>query len=1249
MQAQAWSDVPRGTPLFENAVVFDSASLDARMAGHAPVPATYEYLGQTSFPLTLIAYGDERLLVRLEYLRTRVADAVAQRLHAHLLAILTGLAGEALTHLGQLKLLSDAERQMALYDWNPLREFPSEQTLHATFAAQVARVPGAIAVTSGESSLTYAELDRRANQLAHRLLAAGVTRNQLVALRVERSEAVVIGILGILKSGAAYLPLDPVYPKERIAFMLEDSEVRVAVTEQAFLADFAGAQVSALTLADASDAPVTAPDVPSRPDDLAYIIYTSGSTGRPKGVRVTHRNVVRLMDATQPWYGFNERDVWTLFHSYSFDWTVFELWGALAFGGRLVVVPGMVAKLPDEFRDLVQAEGGPCFRQTPSAFRSFIQADSEVGDARYALRYVIFGGEALELQSLAPWFDRYGDQTPSLVNMYGITETTVHVTYRPIRRADLQAGKGSVVGVPIPDLQVYILDRYGDPAPIGVTGEIHVGGAGVALGYLNRAELTAQRFVPDPFRRDRAQVMYRSGDLARRLEDGDIECLGRGDDQVKIRGFRIELGEIESQIAAQPVVQSVCVMAREDVPGDKRLAVYVVPRAPADGKLAGQIKARLRENLPQYMVPADFVFLDRLPLTSNGKVDRRALPAPNARAGGEQRRLVAPGSAAEAALVDAWKSVLRLPDVSTDDNFFALGGDSILIIQIISRCRDAGLRVTPRMIFDHPVLADLAARAGTVNRSVPAALQSRDTHDVPLSPIQQWFFAHSFEQPGYWNQAYLFRLAQPLDEARLRLALSAVASHHDALRLRYPLGEGGWRQLCVADASAPALRVEDLTRVSDSELPSRIEALGVEAQSSLDIHDGPVLTAVLMRCGQGRPDRLLLAVHHLVIDGVSWRPLLEDLETACLEGAGSLAQRARGASFPEWVAALQAFASTPAALAASGYWQQAGKRAAQPAGHEGQLKVITQVLDADATRRVMTELPALFRTQANDALLAALLMAERQCGNAGPLSIDMEGHGREDVVGDLDVSRTIGWFTALFPLSIDAPVTDDPAQVLLAVKEHLRKVPHRGLSHGVLRAFAPDPALRAELAAQPPAGLLYNYLGQSDALVAGLRLLQFAPESTGPWHGPRNRRTHAIEALAVVRDGRFEVQWSFDPAIVPADRVEKLSHAYGKALGQLAALAQPGARGRRSPSDFPLATLAQNDVDSLWKRYPGMEDAHRLAPMQRLLLLGRIRRQDAGAGAMGVPARGSPRCRAAASVRAGGVQSPYGNAQRLCR
>jgi amino acid adenylation domain-containing protein len=585
--------------------------------------------------------------------------------------------------------------------------------IHRLFEAQAAATPERIAVTCGPQQLRYAELNARANRLAHLLQARGVGPDILVGICLDRTIDLVVALLGVLKAGGSYVPIDPQYPRERMRYMLSDAAAPLLLTERALAPDpgIAGTAVilmdeaGALLDAQPDENPVSA----VTPENLAYVIYTSGSTGNPKGTLVTHRNVVRLFSSTQDWFRFTADDVWTLFHSSAFDFSVWELWGALFHGGRLVVVSFGTSRSPGSFLQLLRDERVTVLNQTPSAFRQLMRAEETSGTrSPLALRYVIFGGEALDLPGLRPWFDRHGDRHPRLVNMYCITETTVHVTYRPLGIADLASV--SVIGVPIPDLQVHLLDESGRAVPDGVPGEIHVGGAGVARGYLNRPELTAQKFLPDPFSSDPAARLYRSGDLARRLPGGDLEYLGRIDQQVKIRGFRIELGEIAAVLNSHPGIRDSVVVVREAASGEKILVGYLIRAADAHLRLA-DIRSLLRSRLPEYMVPAGFAFIDSFPLTVNGKLDARALPPPDS---DEPAAAAArPGSGPSQWITDIWLDVLQISSVRPDQNFFDVGGDSILLAEVHDRLQKRFAMEIPIVdLFSHPTVQSLADHLG---------------------------------------------------------------------------------------------------------------------------------------------------------------------------------------------------------------------------------------------------------------------------------------------------------------------------------------------------------------------------------------------------------------------------------------------------------------------------------------------------------------------------------------------------------
>src|SRR5450830_434996 len=744
--AQRCSGVVAPAPLFSALLNYRHSSAVVTEQGQSAWQGMQALAGEerTNYPLTVNVddLGDGF------YFTTLVAATIgAQRVCGYLQTALDGLV-QALeqapqTPLHAVSILPPAEREQLLEDWNQSgQDYAAEALIHQQFEARAQERPEAVALVYQDESLSYGELNARANQVAHRLLALGVRPNDRVAICVERGPAMIVGLLGILKSGAGYVPLDPAYPRERLAYTLGDSAPVALLSQHAVQEALPAVQVPVINLDDADlrDESVRNPQVVVNPTHLAYVIYTSGSTGLPKGVMVEHRNVARLFSATDAWFGFNETDVWALFHSFAFDFSVWEIWGALLHGGRVLIVPQLVSRSPEDCYKLLCRAGVTVLNQTPSAFRQLIAAQGENPQA-HVLRQVIFGGEALDTAMLKPWYARELNSATQLVNMYGITETTVHVTYYPLQAEDAQRVGVSPIGKRIPDLRLYLLDGYGQPLPPGVVGELYVGGAGVARGYLNREELNASRFLDDPFVSTPGARMYRSGDLGRWLADGSLEYLGRNDEQVKIRGFRIELGEIEAQLAACEGVRDAVVLVREDEPGDKRLVAYVIGTAGVELD-AAKLRDQLRLALAEYMLPSAFVSLESFPLTANGKLDRKALPVPAAEAYA-RREYEAPEGPAETTLAGLWAELLGVEQVGRHDQFFELGGHSLLAVKLIERMRQVGLSADVRVLFGQPTLAALAAASGKGGEivvpanAIPSGCQHITPDMLPLAQLTQ--------------------------------------------------------------------------------------------------------------------------------------------------------------------------------------------------------------------------------------------------------------------------------------------------------------------------------------------------------------------------------------------------------------------------------------------------------------------------------------------------------------------------------
>ncbi|KGV43561.1 non-ribosomal peptide synthetase [Burkholderia pseudomallei] len=909
---------PRSTahpPLFQVMFVWQNMPAGELTIPGLTIRAVETPLQTAQFELTLsLQEAGDDIVGHLNYASALFDESTVRRYVTYWCRLLEGMtAGSANVSVARLPLLDEAERKQVVYEWNATeRDYPIEQCIHQLFEAQVDRKPEAIALTFEGQRLSYAELNARANRLAHYLQARGVGPDRLVALCAERGIEMVVGLLAILKAGGAYVPLDPAYASDRLRGIVQDSQPALVLADavgRAALGELDGALPVIDLETDAlrwREMPATNPEAASQHvHHLAYVIYTSGSTGRPKGVMVEHAQVVRLFGATQAWFGFDERDVWTLFHSYGFDFSVWELWGALLHGGRLVIVPTEVTCTPSAFFALLCAEGVTVLNQTPSAFQALMSAQEEREEREEAagnieranvvahrLRYVIFGGEALEPRTLASWYARHGERT-QLVNMYGITETTVHVTYCALRAEDAMRLGASPIGVRIPDLQLYVLDDRREPVPMGVTGELYVGGAGVARGYLNRPELTRERFIDDPF--VAGGRLYRTGDLARWRTDGSLEYLGRNDFQVKIRGFRIELGEIEAQLAKVTGVREVVVLARDSAAdtdqnadlnasatansSEKRLVAYY--KGDAD---VAALRAQAAQHLPSYMVPSAYVRLDAWPLTPNGKLDRRALPAPadDAYARAEYE---APQGAREEALAAIWRDLLHVERVSRHDNFFELGGHSLLAVQLVSRLRQAlSVEVALSTVFDAPVLSALAERLEAENTEVlpPIPLAPRDGR-IALSLAQQrlWFLTQLEGVSEAYHMSGAVRLDGPLNREVLQRALNRIVMRHEALRTCFAREEGEPIQVIQPHADLTVsyhdLREAESIRHEAGNREQRAKNLSqAHASAPFDLsRDLPVRVLLLQLADEAHVVQVVM--HHIASDGWSVGVFLQEL------------------------------------------------------------------------------------------------------------------------------------------------------------------------------------------------------------------------------------------------------------------------------------------------------------------------------------------------------------------------------------
>ncbi|WP_343574516.1 amino acid adenylation domain-containing protein [Mycobacterium sp.] len=1142
--------------------------------------------------------------------RTDVFDAASiDALIERLQRVVAAMTADPDRRLSSIDLLDEVE-QARLADWGNRASLTAPArapvSIPAGFAAQVAGTPDATALTVGGHSMTYRELDEASNRLAQLLIGRGAGAGQRVALLLPRSAEAVVAIMAVLKTGAAYLPIDPAVPAARIRFVLDDAAPIAAITTAELTDRLDGRDLSVIDIADAAvgNQPATAVPLPD-PDDIAYLIYTSGTTGTPKGVAIAHRNVTRLLDVLDVELGLSAGQVWTQSHSLAFDFSVWEIFGALLHGGRLVLVPDSVARSPEDFHALLVTERVNVLSQTPSAFYALQTADGlspELG-RQLSLEAVVFGGEALEPQRLGAWLDSHPG-LPRLVNMYGITETTVHASFREIVADDVDATV-SPIGMPLAHLGFFVLDGGLRPVPQGVVGELYVAGAGTAYGYAGRAGLTGSRFVACPFVGAGAPPtrMYRTGDLVCWNADGQLRYLGRADEQVKIRGYRIELGEVQAALSEQAGVAQAVVIAREDRPGDKRLVGYITGAAdPA------VVRAALSERLPAYMIPTAVVAVDALPLTVNGKLDTRALPAPDYH---DVDRYRAPADAVEEILADIYAQVLGLEQVGVDESFFELGGDSILSMQVVARARAAGVVCRPRDVFVEQTVARLARVAGVSTGA--AEVIDNGVGPVAATPIMHWL--HDIDGPtDEFNQTVLLQAPAGVTEADVVVLLQALLDRHAMLRLRVADdGAGGWSLHAPEAGSVDAqacLRTVDA--ISDDTV--------VTARSLLDPAGGAMLSAVWA----ASTAQLLVIVHHLAVDGVSWRILLEDINIAwsAHRSGQPVELPATGTSFARWASLLAEHAhSADADLLAEAWRRAAAAPAALPAvrpeldtfARAGQLSAL---LDTETSQMLLGAVPTAFHAGIHDILLIAfaLACAEFQGTGGALVGIDVEGHGRhEELSADVDLSRTVGWFTTKYPvaLNLGGPagglswvqvVAGDVGlgSVIKAAKEQLRDTPDP-LTYGLLRYLNAD----VDLAGADPA-IGFNYLGRlgGSAATASDDGWRISPES-GPVAGVATAipmpLLHTVELNAAMVDTdtgpQLQAGWTWAPSALDHARVSRLSRLWFDALAGICAYVRRGGGGL-TPSDIAPARLRQQQIDELCRQYQ-VADILPLTPLQQ--------------------------------------------------
>jgi amino acid adenylation domain-containing protein/non-ribosomal peptide synthase protein (TIGR01720 family) len=1057
------------------------------------------------------------------------------------------------------------------------------------FERRVALAPDAAAVIYDGVVTTYAELSREADRLARHLRGLGVGRGSIVGVLVERSPRLPVAILGVLKAGGAFLPLDPGYPAERLSLTLVDAAAKVLVTQQRPAAALAAAGVTVpdeLVMLDGPTAPAgsdagrdwPAPD----PESLAYVIYTSGSTGRPKGAMVEHRSLAVFARDVADRLGLGAGDRFLQFASPGFDVLVEELFPTWLAGGAVVIPARHLLSGEDDLVSLIERERLSVIELPTAYWHEWVRELDRVGRRLpESLRLVIIGGERVLPQRLILW-RQFG---VPLLHVYGLTETTCSSTFFRLDPADpVQEWLNLPIGSPLPSAELRVLDRRLRPVPQGGTGELYIGGVSLARGYLGQPGLTAQRFIANPEPDRAGQRLYRTGDLVRQRPDGDFEFISRVDTQIKIRGFRVEPMEIESTLSRHPQVAESVVTLYEPTGGDRRLVAYVVPR-PGPRPGVADLRRFLERELPAHMVPSAFVELDALPLNANGKVDRERLPEPAGDRPEVGDGYVEPQTDAQRRLAEIIGSVVGLNRLGIHDNFFEVGGDSILAIQVVSQAQEAGLKLTPYDLFAQPTVASLAELLAAGN--AVDAEQGEVTGPVSPAPMQRWFCSAGFEDPQHWNTSVLLELGAPAEPRLLREAVGLVLGHHDGLRQRFLLaGDRTRARIAPCDDETP-FEVADLADLDPVEQDRRVTEVLARLQRGLDLAVGPLLRTALFQFGGSRPDRLAIVAHRLVADVRSLRIVLEDLETSMVQLAGGEELRflPKTTSWQSWGRRLGTYARSEQVQAERPYWTELLSAGAgrlpydMTVGPEGDTEAntgtVTTSLDATETYALLHSVPSALVCDVEELLLACLARALSTWSGCDRHLVDRERHDREHDFDDVDLSRTVGWFSRTHPIALTCEPESSPDETLRSVQESLRAVPGAGIGWQLLRQDA-------DQVPHVPVEVAFSYLGPAIQPASGS--FTVVAEPIGDDRSPAARRPYPIEVTASVARATLQVQWRYSERLHHRQTVQRLADRH---RDELRAMIE---RGRRpvgwtpTPADFPLARVDQGQLSDLLSR-----------------------------------------------------------------
>lgn len=1184
--------------IFQDQSDIDLMGLDFKPLEISPSVSPFDL----TVDITESASGSE-LVVGFTYNKDLFKEETINQIGRHYQNLLRSIVIQPAAHCADLVMLGTQERLNLFTEWNKTSGGVC-RCIHEIFEEQVEATPDQLALAYNGNEVTYRELNKQSNRLAHYLIECGVGDETLVGLCMERSTDMIVSILAVLKAGGAYVPLDPEYPQSRLSYMIEDSGVEVMLCHSASVPDGKYA-FRAIALDDVDIVQAlhdfsshNLANVQQGPNSLAYIMYTSGSTGQPKGTMVEHQSISRLVKNPN-YITFNRADKVAQASNCSFDAATFEIFGALLNGASLCFIEPEVLLAPERLEYVLKQEFITTLFITTALFNQ-MSVENPAGFS--SLKYLLFGGEKVNIDAVNRIVK--SGKPAHLVHVYGPTENTTFSTYYEIRVAADQFP----IGKPISATSCFVLDRNKNILPRGGVGELYLGGSGLARGYYKKPELTQEAFIANPFANDPGARLYKTGDLVRYCADGNLEFIGRVDDQVKIRGFRIELGEIEYQLRSLAEIDSAVVLVKENESESKHLVAYFTTAVAAtDQNIVQTVRQKLKKSLPEHMMPSFFVCLEQFPVNANGKIDKEALPEPDTTAAmGEYKPAV---TESEIKLLEIWSRLLKIDKekISVTANFFELGGDSILSIQVVSNAAKAGLHITVKQIFEHQTIQNLALhlKAGASIKAPQHAISG----EQGLLPIQHAFFEDDVDM-HHFNQSVMLSAPADFNLSTLNEVVEQLYRRHDVLRLRFARSKTGKGSAYYAEYDV-AMLAETVHLVETESLEG--EALtdkATELQQSLSITDGPLFRAIYFR-GVDENGRLLLIMHHLIVDGVSWRVILDDINALCaqIRQGDVLSLPAKTASFQQWGGFLQEYADSPELHSEKAYWlesllkdvpqlQAAVANTAEQLQREDQ--EIRIELDDILTQQLLQQAGQAYRTQINELLLAALLLGFSKWKGQTAIRVDLEGHGREELSSDLDLSQTVGWFTTVYPLTLSAKKVDDLAELICNVKEQYRSVPNKGLGYGVLKYLAKDPEL-IDLSEKAGSEIVFNYLGQFDQNVNSVTYFKGAAESTGINMSPRRKQTHKLSFNGLVTGGCLRFDLSFDAAAFEYTDMQHLSKAIHQALKDVVShCLQPGNK-RLTASDFPLSKIENKEL-SLWQQQYSILDIYPATPMQRGLL-----------------------------------------------